>query len=294
MAADTQTKCYIVTDLDNTLVGNSTATQEFNRKILAWRDQVGLIYATGRSYGSAKQLQRSENLLEPHYWITGVGSEIYHQGDRDRTWSNHLNHQWHREAILALTTDVPELIPQPKDSQNEFKISFYLYDSKASEILANLRHRIREAGFDVQVIYSSQEDLDILPIRCDKGLAMRHVMNRLGLSNEMTIVCGDSGNDIGLFKQNTLGVIVNNAQRELLDWHRNQSSHQNSDQSSSNNSGQSSDQNSHQNIRQSSDQSSDRIHNQIYDRIHYSENAYAAGILEGVARLKPELFSMSV
>lgn len=250
MGVHTQTKCYIVTDLDNTLVGNSAATQEFNRKILSWESQVGLIYATGRSYASAKSLQQVENLLEPHYWITGVGSEIYHQGELDQSWSDHLMHQWDRSRIFDITTDFPEFIPQPDQSQGDFKISFFLYNNNATEILARLRDRIRSAGLEAHVVYSSREDLDILPIRCDKGLAMRHVMTRLGLTNENTIVCGDSGNDIGLFKQSTLGVIVNNAQAELLDWHREHG----------------------------------------HDKIHYAKAACAAGMLEGIQKFQPDLF----
>lgn len=257
MGIHTQTKCYIVTDLDNTLVGNSAATQEFNRKILSWESQVGLIYATGRSYDSAKVLQNRENLLEPHCWITGVGSEIYHQGILDQSWSDHLNHQWDRSLIVEITRDFPELIPQPYKSQNDFKISFFLYDNNAMEILAKLRDRIRAAGLEAQVVYSSGEDLDILPVRCDKGLAMRYVMMTLGLTNDNTIVCGDSGNDIGLFKQNTLGVIVNNAQAELLDWYREHG------------------------------YDSDSKHCQ---RIHYAKATCAAGMLEGIQKLQPDLF----
>ena len=213
---NTQTKCYIVTDLDNTLVGNTIATQEFNQKILNCGDRVGLIYATGRSYESATQLQTTESLLEPQYWITGVGSEIYQNGILDSSWSEHLKAQWHREKIHALALEFPDLLTQPNASQNEFKISFYLHNDNANEVLTQLRDRIATAGFAAQLIYSSNEDLDILPIRCDKGLALRHLMTALKTNNANTIVCGDSGNDIGLFKQDTLGIIVNNAQIELL------------------------------------------------------------------------------
>jgi Sucrose-6F-phosphate phosphohydrolase len=56
-----------------------------------------------------------------------------------------------------------------------------------------------------------------------------------------------------LFKQNTLGVIVNNAQTELLDWHR------------------------------------DYGHPR---RIHYAEATCAAGMLEGIKKLQPDLFEL--
>ncbi len=249
---NTQTKCYIVTDLDNTLVGNTIATQEFNQKILNCGDRVGLIYATGRSYESAKQLQITEGLLEPQYWITGVGSEIYQNGILVSSWSEHLKAQWHREKIHALALEFPELLPQPNASQNEFKISFYLHDDKANEVLTQLRDRIATAGFAAQVIYSSKGDLDILPVRCDKGLAMRHLMTALKTNNANTIVCGDSGNDIGLFEQDTLGIIVNNAQSELLNWYNDRGG----------------------------------------DMIYCAENNHAAGILEGLDRLKPGFFAI--
>jgi sucrose-6-phosphatase len=214
----------IVTDLDNTLVGNVSATQEFNRNVLAWGGTVRLVYATGRSMLSARELQVSEPLLEPDYWITGVGSEIYQGMTIDRTWSNHLSHEWNRSALWAIATQVskefPALSPQPEDTFNEHKISFYLYGENAEKVLSILRDRITESGLAAQVIYSSREDVDILPIRCDKGLAMRYVMEKTGFDNTNTIVCGDSGNDIGLFKQHTLGIVVGNARSELVEWCR--------------------------------------------------------------------------
>ena len=214
----------IVTDLDNTLVGNVTATQEFNRTILDGDGAVRLVYATGRSYVSALRLKARADLLEPDYWITGVGSEIYQGMTIDRTWSDYLAHQWDRSALWAIAKQVsrefPALISQPKDTSNEHKISFYLYDDEAGKVLEILRDRIAESGLAAQVIYSSNEDVDILPIRCDKGLAMRYLMEKTGFDNTNTVVCGDSGNDIGLFKQNTLGIVVGNARSELLEWCR--------------------------------------------------------------------------
>lgn len=212
----------IVTDLDNTLVGNVAATQEFNRTVLVLGKAVRLVYATGRSYISALRLKEQADLLEPDYWITGVGSEIYQGTTIDRTWSDHLSHRWDRSALWTIAKQVckefPVLIPQPEDTYNEHKISFYLYGKDTGKVLEVLRDRIAESGLAAQVIYSSNEDLDILPIRCDKGLAMRYVMEKMGFDNTNTLVCGDSGNDIGLFKQHTLGVVVGNARSELLEW----------------------------------------------------------------------------
>ena len=212
----------IVTDLDHTLVGNVAATQEFNRNVLSLGATVRLVYATGRSMHSARELQVTADLLEPDYWITGVGSEVYQGTTIDRNWSEHLSYQWNRSVLWTIATQVskefPALIPQPEDTSNQHKISFYLYGESTERVLSIVRNRITESGLAAQVIYSSNEDVDILPIRCDKGLAMRYVIEKMGFDNTNTIVCGDSGNDIGLFKQNTLGVVVGNARSELLYW----------------------------------------------------------------------------
>ena len=170
----------IVTDLDHTLVGNVAATQEFNRNVLALGATARLVYATGRSMHSARQLQVTADLLEPDYWITGVGSEIYQGMTMDCTWSDHLSYQWNRSILLTIAIQVskefPALIPQPEDTSNQHKISFYLYGDNTERVLSILQNRITESGLAAQVIYSSHEDVDILPIRCDKGLAMRYVI----------------------------------------------------------------------------------------------------------------------
>ena len=69
-------KFLLVTDLDNTLVGDDEATQVLNQRLQSKRSQICLVYATGRSYASTCELIAQKQLLEPDYLIAGVGSEI--------------------------------------------------------------------------------------------------------------------------------------------------------------------------------------------------------------------------
>jgi sucrose-phosphate synthase len=79
------------------------------------------------------------------------------------------------------------------------------------EISAYLRQR----DLHVKLIYSHQAYLDILPIRASKGLAVRYIAMKWGITPDRILVAGDSGNDEEMLKGNTLGVVVGNYSKEL-------------------------------------------------------------------------------
>jgi sucrose-6F-phosphate phosphohydrolase len=212
-------KFLLVTDLDNTLVGDEEATEALNQALRARREQFCLVYATGRSYPSARQLKAEAQLLEPDYWIASVGSEIYHQGEVDPRWAQYLSQGWNREAVWAIARRFSALAPQPQSEQNPGKASFWLERSADFSVIDQLQAELHRAKLAVQVIFSSGRDVDLLPRRGNKGKAAAYLRERLQVRPENTLVCGDSGNDISLFKQPANGAIVNNAQPELLRWY---------------------------------------------------------------------------
>lgn len=219
---DLPVKYLLVTDLDNTLVGDAQATLALNLRLATLRDRLCLIYATGRSYASAQRLKHREQLLEPDYWVTGVGTEIHDRHQEDTAWAEWLTQDWHRENVAALVQSFPELIPQPSQEQNPRKLSYFLRSSLAESILETLQLQLSQANLAAKIIFSSREDVDILPTRADKGLAITYLREKLQIPAAATLVCGDSGNDISLFQQPIPGVIVRNAQPELLNWYRQQ------------------------------------------------------------------------
>jgi sucrose-phosphate synthase len=74
---------------------------------------------------------------------------------------------------------------------------------------------LREAGLRVNVVFSLGMYLDIIPVRAGSDLAMRHLLYRWGFAPEQVLVAGDSGNDEGMLKGRTLGVVVGNYSSEL-------------------------------------------------------------------------------
>jgi sucrose-6-phosphatase len=217
----------LVTDLDHTLVphpfsGDTPALTELNQYLTAQRQTHGskLVYATGRSLKLYKELETAAQLLQPDILITAVGTAIYQSGEQlDPIWANHLAQDWDVAIVHQITQQFPQLQPQPASEQSAYKVSFFLKPEDAI-LLPKLKTQLTDRNIQAQVIYSSDKDLDILPQRADKGKALTYVRELLGFPPDRTIACGDSGNDIALFTENTLGIIVGNARSELRQWHQ--------------------------------------------------------------------------
>lgn len=213
-----------VTDLDNTLVGDDEALAVLNQQLLRHRHAHGtkIVYATGRSPALYRELKEEKQLLEPDALVAAVGTEIYYP-DRespDPDWAEILSPGWNWEAVSAIAAQFSDLVPQPTSEQRPFKISFFLKKDAAVKRLPQLERLFQEGGLEVKLVYSSDRDLDVLPRRADKGLAVQFLRAKWAIASARTVVCGDSGNDIALFSVGEeRGIVVGNAQPELLDWH---------------------------------------------------------------------------
>jgi len=214
-------KFLLVTDLDNTLVGDDEATQVLNQFLQSKRSQICLVYATGRSHASTSELIAQKQLLAPDYLIAGVGSEIYHDGALDLDLAEDLSQGWDKMARSSLAQQFSQLKSQSPKEQNPWKISYSLEPAaENSSTVQALQQKLTESGLPAQIIFSSNRDVDILPQTSNKGKAITYLQKRLQIPSEATLVCGDSGNDISMFEQDVRGVIVANALSELLEWHR--------------------------------------------------------------------------
>jgi sucrose-6-phosphatase len=213
-----------ITDLDNTLVGDDQALESLNQRLSYHRNTYGtkIVYSTGRSLTSYQQLCTEKSLLTPDALITGVGTAIYHDIDKepDSAWSSLLMQGWQRDDVVAIAAQFPELTPQPDSEQSEFKVSFFLSEADANRVIPQLEAKLHQQGLQFSLIYSGSKDLDILPQHANKGLAMTFVRQQWQFNESQTVACGDSGNDRALFSVgDEHGIIVGNAMTELLDWH---------------------------------------------------------------------------
>lgn len=214
----------LITDLDNTLVGNDEALTLLNHHLTQHREKFGtqIVYSTGRSPALYQQLCTEKTLLTPDFLILSVGTEIYLRdlNTPDPRWTEALSQNWTREQVVAIAAQFADLTPQPNTEQRPFKASYFLSAAAAAAVIPQLEAELKANGLDTQLIYSGSLDLDIIPRRANKGQAMSFLREQLGIAVEQTVACGDSGNDLSMFSDRSeRGIIVGNAMPELLNWH---------------------------------------------------------------------------
>jgi sucrose-6F-phosphate phosphohydrolase len=204
-----------VSDVDNTLLGDERAVAEFARWYADRKRFVRLALNSGRFFASVHETVRQAGLPEPEAYIGGVGTDICFppEGERLAGWPV-LAEEWSGDVIRAVCGQFAELELQPAEFLSPYKISYYGHGLDAT-YLERLRRRLREAGQDVRVVYSSQRDLDVLPAGADKGTSVARLARHFGIEPSRVIVAGDSGNDLDMFQHEFRGIVVANADPEL-------------------------------------------------------------------------------
>lgn len=206
----------IMTDLDNTLTGDEEALNDFVELMKTSGQDVGFGIDTGRSLSEAMRLIEELGLPRPDVLSAAVGTELYYGADltQDRSWRQQIAHHWNAAAVHEVLDELPGLYLQKDKDQTEFKIS-YRIDPEVISNVSSVRKRLREAGLRVNAILSLGSFLDIIPLRGGSELSLRHLAYRWGFEAEHMLVAGDCGNDEGMLKGATLGVIVGNYSPEL-------------------------------------------------------------------------------
>jgi sucrose-phosphate synthase len=206
----------LVSDIDNTLIGDRDALAALVRMLRERPRSFGFGVATGRHLPSALEVLRQWRVPLPDVLITAVGTEIHYGPDvrPDAGWMRHIQHSWRRDALVALFADVPGLTLQSDNQQSALKLSFNV-DPQAVPSMRELEMRLRQAKLHANLIYSHDAFLDVLPTRASKGQAIRYLAYKWGLPLHDFLVAGDSGNDIEMLIGDTRGVVVSNHSAEL-------------------------------------------------------------------------------
>jgi sucrose-6-phosphatase len=207
-------------DLDGTLIGNPESTQRFRQawEALDAQRRPLLVYASGRTVKDVRALIGTQRLPKPDYIIGGVGTELFASSGKDLgAFAAQFGEGWDLEKIEAIVSSVPGIERQPPDFLHPYKSSWYWHRADREQLTA-LQQRLAENGLQVNVIYSSLRDLDVLPRKADKGSAVTWLCRLLEIPLDQVLVAGDTGNDSSLFLvPGVKGIVVENAQPELLE-----------------------------------------------------------------------------
>jgi sucrose-6F-phosphate phosphohydrolase len=215
----------LASDVDGTLTGDRAALDRLSSRLgeLRTAGKLFLMLSTGRRLDQVIAGLAEEGLPEPDAVLCQVGTEIYRppltpDSKPMPEWRDQLLAEYSRDEALSFLDGIEGLVMQDDAFNTGLKTSCFLDrcpqpDAAAEEI----RRRIGPHANRYQVVWSSGRDLDILPASSGKGKAIRFLVQRQGLASDRVIVAGDTGNDATMFVEFLKGVVVANAQQELLD-----------------------------------------------------------------------------
>ena len=222
----------LATDMDRTLLPNGhweaddNAIDLFNE--LTRKFGILVVYVTGRNLALTEAAITEFGVRPPDILIGDVGTSIrkYKNGDWhfDEGWTTHVRQaspRWDADAIKAAVAGIEGLQEQEPEHQNPFKQSYYADHARKDEILALIRDRV-EGRFDEVAVYSydSMDDkglVDFLPDSATKQTALEYVAGEYGCDKAEVVFCGDSGNDVFPLTAGFSGVLVRNADDQLVD-----------------------------------------------------------------------------
>jgi sucrose-6F-phosphate phosphohydrolase len=219
-----QVRAILASDVDNTLTGNPEALKKLAKQITALREQgqLALFLTTGRTLDEVLHGFEKEHIPQSDAIITQVGTEIFtppFAPDMDPLpeWDNFLRQQYSRQEALQLLQDIEGAKIQPDRYNTHLKVSYFLDETPDPEAAVQLiKQRAAQARGSYAVVWSSGKHLDILPAASGKGNAIRFLIDFLDLKPEQVVTAGDSGNDRSMLDEFERGIIVANAQPELM------------------------------------------------------------------------------
>lgn len=222
------TKLLLCTDLDRTLLPNGTQPESTSvrKKFsqLASRDEVTLVYVSGRDKMLVQQAIKNYQLPMPDFVIADVGSTIYRIENKQyhhiKKWDAEIEKDWNGKS----NKDLQELLKNFKDiriqehgKQKPHKLSYFvpLY-SDHENLLHEINSYFEKVMVKANLIWSVDETasiglLDILPSSANKKHAIEFIMREFNFSLNETIFSGDSGNDISVMASPIHSILVANA-----------------------------------------------------------------------------------
>ena len=205
-------KLVLATDLDGTFLGGTDAHRRALYAHLNARDDVMLIFVTGRDIDFIAELIRTPGMPRPHYIIGDIGTSIY-DGERLEPVADleaPIAARWNgaNERVVEMLKDEPGLSLQ--NTPFRHRVS---YDYDPAQLSQQSAAKVEAAGFDC--LLSADRYFDVLPKGVSKGPTLTRLVEALRLDPGSVLVAGDTMNDLSLFETGFNGVAVDNSEPRL-------------------------------------------------------------------------------
>jgi HAD superfamily hydrolase (TIGR01484 family) len=208
----TKANLVLATDLDGTFLGGSEDDCRALYTNLSARDDVILIFVSGRDIDFIAGLIATPGVPRPHYIIGDVGTSIY---DGEHLEPVHeleapIATQWNgaNARVRKMLDGDPGLRIQ--DTPFRHRVS---YDYDPAALSQQSVEKVEAAGFDC--LLSADRFFDILPKGSSKGPTLTKLVEALGFDLRSVLVAGDTMNDLSLFQTGFKGVAVGNSEPRL-------------------------------------------------------------------------------
>lgn len=209
-------RVHLVSDLDGTWLpgtGDEVALHRLET-YLAHCPGVTLTFATGRTLESALEVLHARTNLRPDHLVTDVGAALHHAGPGE-SWIEDVDFtawvaaRWNPETEARVQqAGLPEGVRFQEGARPQHRLALEVVDPRNLEgAAAELQLILATLGLSAEILLSGGRYIDVLPNGVDKGGAIAF-MERCGTVPRPMIACGDSENDLGLFRTADLALLM--------------------------------------------------------------------------------------
>lgn len=205
----------LATDLDGTFLGGTAEERAALYDALRAREDVLLIFVTGRDVDFIRELISEPHMPTPRYIVGDVGTSVYDvaadfepvtelEAEIAARWGNA------NEQVMELLKDEPGLELQPTPFRH--RVSYYYQPDRLSP---DTVRKVEAAGFDC--LTSADLYLDVLPRGIAKGPTLRRMVDALRLPEDKVLAAGDTMNDLSMLASGLKAVAVGNSELRLIE-----------------------------------------------------------------------------
>ena len=216
-------KKLLATDLDGTLLKDNKVTKENSESVdKLLKTENLLVISTGRPYNGITMLKEENNINADYYILLNgalildsLGNKTYQKIIEKHIIKDILNYLIEENLYTSvesgfltymLTDRVDVPYPNKKrvnsiDEINEDLSLISLYHPlKDREEIEDIKNRINEKYGDYVIAYRNDIYIDVVPIGCSKGNALKELIKQEDILEENAYAIGDSWNDISMFE----------------------------------------------------------------------------------------------